>query len=87
MLINRSKGRQTLYCNNVVIEKNKKGNWKRLNWNKLGTLTTFRKNEDEDILHSFNLILSTQLMSELKYYTYLRNCFQDYQKSKRYLHD
>ena len=66
MLINRSKGRQTLYCNNVVIEKIKKGNWKRLNWNKLGTFTTFRKNEDEDILHSFNLILSTQLMSELK---------------------
>ena len=66
MLINRSKGRQTLYCNNVVIEKIKKGNCKRLNWNKLGTLTTFRKNEDEDILHSFNLILSTQLMSELK---------------------
>ena len=66
MLINRSKGRQTLYYNNVVIEKIKKGNWKRLNWNKLGTLTTFRKNEDEDILHSFNLILSTQLMSELK---------------------
>ena len=66
MLINRSKGRQTLYCNNVVIEKIKKGNRKRLNWNKLGTLTTFRKNEDEDILHSFNLILSTQLMSELK---------------------
>ena len=70
MLINRSKGRQTLYCNNVVIEKIKKGNWKRLNWNKLGPLTTFRKNEDEDILHhafQLNSLNSTYVRTKVLY--------------------
>ena len=79
----------------VVIEKwktTKKGNWKKLNKNKLGTLTTFRdlvwqKTEDENILIISKLPFLKSTDIEMKYYyTALQKCFQIIKISKRYLH-
>ena len=74
------------------MKNKKKGSWKKLNKNKLGTLTTFRdlvwrKSGDENILIISMLPFLKSTDIEMKYYyTALQKCFQIIKISKRYLH-